>query len=148
MDRSNSLSPMDWPSDHQRGQLPMREEVQPWRFRATLTDPLQEPEAAAAIVNANKAVVSKPTSDDSKTGPVGTPNTNAHLRPGTSPLQRAWSFDPGAQGKFDKYGRRIFSNASNPHSPRGSAQNSIPGTPRRGDFEVRPHRDGRNGQMY
>lgn len=91
-----------------------------------------EPDAANAIVSANKAVIAT-AGDDLKTGPAGTPNNQ--LRPSTS-LQRAWSFDPSSQGKVDKYGRRILVNSSSPHSPRGSATNSIPGTPRRGDFDL------------
>jgi hypothetical protein len=91
-----------------------------------------EPEAAAAIVTANNAVL-KTTRDDLKTGPTATPNNQ--LRPSSS-MQRAWSFDPSSQHKVDKYGRRIL-NSSGPHSSRGSATNSIPGTPRGGEFDVR-----------
>jgi hypothetical protein len=90
-----------------------------------------EPEAAAAIVTANNAVL-KTTRDDFKTGPTATPNSQ--LRPSSS-MQRAWSFDPSSQHKVDKYGRRII-NPSGPHSSRGSATNSIPGTPRGGEFDL------------
>ncbi|CAM1506615.1 Fc.00g062560.m01.CDS01 [Cosmosporella sp. VM-42] len=85
-----------------------------------------EPEAAAAIVSAN---VVKP--DRTRTE-ITTPTisvTNAPQPPRPTGLQRHWS----SEGKFDKFGRRILINT--PGSRSGSAANSIPGTPRRGDSD-------------
>ncbi|KAH7023246.1 hypothetical protein EDB80DRAFT_34356 [Ilyonectria destructans] len=91
-----------------------------------------EPEAAAAIVSANIPVVqiTRPRLDD----PTNSASASAshQLRP--SGLQRAWSSDT----KFDKFGRRILINSP---SRSGSAANSIPGTPRRGDSDFEDEAD-------
>jgi hypothetical protein len=85
-----------------------------------------EPEAAAAIVSANKAPPVIKT-ESATPEPAGTPKS-PRSRP-ASALQRSWSFEPSSQPKFDKYGRRIHLNP--PTSSRsGSQTNSIPGTPR------------------
>ncbi|KAM5351730.1 hypothetical protein ACJ41O_004453 [Fusarium nematophilum] len=89
-----------------------------------------EQEAAAAIVNANAP--SKPTHSRSEApASVSTSSPATHHQRRPSGLQRHWS----SEGKFDKFGRRILVNS--PSSRSGSAHNSIPGTPRRGesDFE-------------
>ncbi|KAK7431117.1 hypothetical protein QQZ08_002398 [Neonectria magnoliae] len=88
-----------------------------------------EPEAAAAIVRANGPVIqiTQPRSEDL----TNSASASTHQRR-PSGLQRAWS----SEGKFDKFGRRILIN-----SPRGSAANSVPGTPRRGDSDFEDDAD-------
>lgn len=86
--------------------------------------PLQEPDAAAAIVRANVPIV-KP-----EQAPPTTSTTAAAPRPHNP--QRSWSTDLGGPPKFDKLGRRILS------SNTASGVNSGTGTPRRGDSDVRP----------
>ncbi|KPM41785.1 hypothetical protein AK830_g4786 [Neonectria ditissima] len=89
-----------------------------------------EPEAAAAIVRASAPVIqiSQPRPEDL----TSSTSTSSHQRR-PSGLQRAWS----SEGKFDKFGRRILIN-----SPRsGSAANSVPGTPRRGDSDFEDDAD-------
>ncbi|KAM5376997.1 hypothetical protein ACJZ2D_005199 [Fusarium nematophilum] len=89
-----------------------------------------EQEAAAAIVNANAP--SKPTHSRSEApASVSTSSPATHHQRRPSGLQRHWS----SEGKFDKFGRRILVNS--PSSRSGSAHNSIPGTPRRGESDVR-----------
>ncbi|KAH7162843.1 hypothetical protein B0J13DRAFT_21750 [Dactylonectria estremocensis] len=90
-----------------------------------------EPEAAAAIVTANSPVVqiTRPRLDDS----TNSSSASHNRRP--SGLQRAWSSD----AKLDKFGRRILINS--PGSRSGSAANSIPGTPRRGDSDFEDDAD-------
>ncbi|KJZ73671.1 hypothetical protein HIM_07004 [Hirsutella minnesotensis 3608] len=93
-----------------------------------------EPQAAAAIVKANVPAITTDFVDSQRSQ---TPNTeSASQRP--SAIKRAWSAEPGAPPKFDKLGRRILINStgSRPGSRNGSATNSTPGTPRRGDFEA------------
>lgn len=87
----------------------------------------QEPDAAAAIVSANKAPPIIKT-ESATPEPAGTPKS-PRSRP-ASALQRSWSFEPNS--KFDKYGRRIHLNppTSSSRSGSGSQTNSIPGTPR------------------
>ncbi|PHH91467.1 hypothetical protein CDD83_368 [Cordyceps sp. RAO-2017] len=90
-----------------------------------------EPEAAAAIVNANVPAI---TTEYVKTESTTT-TSNAASRPQRpSSIQRAWSSEAGAPPKFDKLGRRILIN-SNGSRP-GSAANSTPGTPRRVDSDM------------
>ncbi|KAJ4170461.1 hypothetical protein NW754_006599 [Fusarium falciforme] len=87
-----------------------------------------EPQAAAAIVTVNLPSTSNHTATDAQASTShSTPSAHNSRRP--SGIQRHWS----SEGKFDKFGRRILSPSSLP----GSAGNSIPGTPRRGesDFE-------------
>ncbi|KAF4463101.1 pyruvate carboxylase [Fusarium albosuccineum] len=84
-----------------------------------------EPEAAAAIVSANGP--SKPShtrTEATTSAPASTSTTHHQRRP--SGLQRNWS----SEGKFDKFGRRIL-------SPGSRSGNSTPGTPRRGESDVR-----------
>lgn len=79
----------------------------------------QEPEAAAAIVNANIPIIqTELIKNDTHT------SSQQQQRP-SSGLRRAWSSEAGAQPRFDKMGRRIL--ISSPKS--GSAANSTPGTP-------------------
>lgn len=93
-----------------------------------------EPEAAAAIVSANIPVVqiTRPRLDDPTNSASASASPSHQLRP--SGLQRAWSSDT----KFDKFGRRILINSP---SRSGSAANSIPGTPRRGDSDFEDEAD-------
>ncbi|KAF4344751.1 pyruvate carboxylase [Fusarium beomiforme] len=86
----------------------------------------QDPGAAEAIVSANNPSNSSYTRVEATaaaTAPTSNATTN-HRRP--TGLQRHWSSE-----KFDKFGRRILS----PGSHSGSAVNSSPGTPRRGESE-------------
>ncbi|KAM0347053.1 hypothetical protein ACHAPU_004992 [Fusarium lateritium] len=88
-----------------------------------------DPGAAEAIVSANSHSHSSYTRTDANvtaTAPASSPATHTQKRP--TGLQRHWSSE-----KFDKFGRRVLS----PGSHAGSAANSGPGTPRRGesDFE-------------
>ncbi|KAJ4235916.1 hypothetical protein NW759_001000 [Fusarium solani] len=94
-----------------------------------LTSPAhQEPEAATAIVTAHLPSTSNRTATDAQASTShSTPSAHNSRRP--SGIQRHWS----SEGKFDKFGRRILSPSSLP----GSAGNSIPGTPRRGESDVR-----------
>lgn len=57
-----------------------------------------------------------------------TGGTSSPHRPSSS--RRAWSTEPGMIPRFDKFGRRIMISSA------GSAANSTPGTPRRGDSDV------------
>lgn len=85
---------------------------------------VQEPDAAASIVQANVPVI--------KTDHPTEGETNQQERPST--VRRTWSAEPGSQPKFDKLGRRILVNSGGSWS--GSAANSTPGTPRRGESDV------------
>ncbi|KAF9779692.1 hypothetical protein IL306_001599 [Fusarium sp. DS 682] len=90
-----------------------------------------DPGAAEAIVSANNPSNTSYTRVEvtaAATAPSSIPTTNQRRPTG---LQRHWSSE-----KFDKFGRRILS----PGSHSGSAVNSSPGTPRRGESDVRqPH---------
>ncbi|KAJ4283272.1 hypothetical protein NW764_002673 [Fusarium oxysporum] len=101
-----------------------------------------DPGAAEAIVSANNPSNSSYTRVEvtaAATAPTSSPTTNQQRRP--TGLQRHWSSE-----KFDKFGRRILS----PGSHSGSAVNSSPGTPRRGesDFEEDLERAGTLMQLY
>lgn len=61
------------------------------------------------------------------------PNTTQAQVPRPTAMRRNWSADPNGP-RFDKLGRRILVNNANSRS--GSATNSTPGTPRRGDSDV------------
>ncbi|KAM0554129.1 hypothetical protein ACHAPJ_006928 [Fusarium lateritium] len=90
-----------------------------------------DPGAAEAIVSANNPSHSSYTrTDAAATVPTSSPATHPQRRP--TGLQRHWS----SEGKFDKFGRRILS----PGSHSGSNGNSSPGTPRRGESDVRHSR--------
>lgn len=91
-----------------------------------LTVALQEPDAAAAIVQANIPII--------KTNNVTSEPSNNSQSQRPSAVRRTWSADPGSQPKFDKFGRRILVSSAGSWS--GSANNSTPGTPRRGDSDV------------
>ncbi|KID90318.1 hypothetical protein MAJ_00935, partial [Metarhizium majus ARSEF 297] len=80
-----------------------------------------EPEAAAAIVNANVPIV--------KAEQLAEPKTSAPSPqpPRPTNMKRSWSSETGVPPKFDKLGRRILINSG---SRSGSAANSSPGTPR------------------
>ncbi|KAK1240917.1 hypothetical protein MKX07_006350 [Trichoderma sp. CBMAI-0711] len=84
-----------------------------------------EPEAAAAIVNANLPIIQPefPKSDS--------PAPSQQQQRPSSGLRRAWSSEAAMQPKFDKMGRRIL--ISSPKS--GSAANSSPGTPQPSNYE-------------
>ncbi|EGR50502.1 uncharacterized protein TRIREDRAFT_121089 [Trichoderma reesei QM6a] len=84
-----------------------------------------EPEAAAAIVNANLPIIQAefPKSDS--------PAPSQQQQRPSSGLRRAWSSEAAMQPKFDKMGRRIL--ISSPKS--GSAANSSPGTPQPSNYE-------------
>ncbi|KAM0244565.1 hypothetical protein ACHAP5_006134 [Fusarium lateritium] len=103
-----------------------------------------DPGAAEAIVSANSASHPSYTRIDTTTAttataPTSSPAIQDQKRP--TGLQRHWSSE-----KFDKFGRRILSQTS--HS--GSAANSGPGTPRRGesDFEEDLERASTLMQLY
>ncbi|RGP62882.1 pyruvate carboxylase [Fusarium longipes] len=100
-----------------------------------------DPGAAEAIVSANNPPHSSyPRTDATVTALTSSPsNNNNQRRP--AGLQRHWSSE-----KFDKFGRRILS----PNSHTGSAGNSVPGTPRRGesDFEEDLERASTLMQLY
>ncbi|KAL4725999.1 hypothetical protein ACLX1H_006675 [Fusarium chlamydosporum] len=101
-----------------------------------------DPGAAEAIVSANNPPhPNYPRTDATATAPTSSPSTNNQRRP--TGLQRHWSSE-----KFDKFGRRILSPGSGSHA--GSAVNSIPGTPRRGesDFEEDLERASTLMQLY
>ncbi|KAF4441889.1 pyruvate carboxylase [Fusarium austroafricanum] len=91
-----------------------------------------DPGAAEAIVSANNPSHSSYAQTEATapvTAPTSSPTTHQQRRP--TGLQRHWSSE-----KFDKFGRRILS----PGSHSGSVVNSSPGTPRRGELDVRhPH---------
>lgn len=95
-------------------------------LESILTILVQDPGAAEAIVSANNAHSSYPRTDATVNALTSSPSTNNQKRP--AGLQRHWSSE-----KFDKFGRRILT----PSSHTGSAGNSIPGTPRRGESDVR-----------
>ncbi|KAF5020783.1 hypothetical protein F66182_7191 [Fusarium sp. NRRL 66182] len=91
-----------------------------------------DPGAAEAIVSANNPSHHNYTRNEAPTSvPTSSPPATHQPRRPTG-LQRHWS----QEGKFDKFGRRILSSGS--HS--GSAGNSSPGTPRRGELDVRNFR--------
>ncbi|KAL6924713.1 hypothetical protein FSST1_001987 [Fusarium sambucinum] len=99
-----------------------------------------DPGAAEAIVSASNAAHSSyPRTDATVNALTSSPSTNNQKRP--AGLQRHWSSE-----KFDKFGRRILS----PSSHTGSAGNSVPGTPRRGesDFEEDLERASTLMQLY
>ncbi|CAG7554476.1 unnamed protein product [Fusarium equiseti] len=99
-----------------------------------------DPGAAEAIVSASNPPQPIYTrADATATAPTSSPATNNQRRP--TGLQRHWSSE-----KFDKFGRRILS----PNSHTGSAGNSVPGTPRRGesDFEEDLERASTLMQLY
>lgn len=95
------------------------------------TDNQQEPQAAAAIVNANIPIVRSDLAHDASTSQ---PQQSQQQRP--SSVRRHWSSEQAGLPKFDKLGRRILINSPNMSRP-SSNTNSIPGTPRRGDSDVR-----------
>lgn len=81
-----------------------------------------EAETATAIINANTAL-HRP--EPPRTSTASAPPED--LRP--SVLRRALS----AEGPVDRFGRRIIPGSTGSRS--GSATNSVPGTPRRGDVD-------------
>ncbi|OAQ72197.1 hypothetical protein VFPPC_00227 [Pochonia chlamydosporia 170] len=83
-----------------------------------------EPEAAAAIVNANVPIIKAEFIEPKPAAPTGS------QAPRPTNMKRSWSSEPGVPPKFDKLGRRILINSG---SRSGSAANSIPGTPRLSD---------------
>ncbi|KAL6895658.1 hypothetical protein HDV57DRAFT_20003 [Trichoderma longibrachiatum] len=84
-----------------------------------------EPEAAAAIVNANLPITQAELPKSDSPAP-----SQQQQRP-SSGLRRAWSSEAAMQPRFDKMGRRIL--ISSPKS--GSAANSTPGTPQPSNYE-------------
>ncbi|KAL6868522.1 hypothetical protein J3F83DRAFT_698834 [Trichoderma novae-zelandiae] len=85
-----------------------------------------EPEAAAAIVNANLPIIQA----DFNKSDTQTSSQQQQQRP-SSGLRRAWSSEASMQPRFDKMGRRIL--ISSPKS--GSAANSTPGTPQPSNYD-------------
>ncbi|KAM0253589.1 hypothetical protein ACHAQJ_007217 [Trichoderma viride] len=84
-----------------------------------------EPEAAAAIVNANIPIIqTEYIKNDAHE------SFQQQQRP-SSALRRAWSSEAAMQPRFDKMGRRIL--ISSPKS--GSAANSTPGTPQPSTYD-------------
>ncbi|KFH47310.1 hypothetical protein ACRE_018410 [Hapsidospora chrysogenum ATCC 11550] len=86
-----------------------------------------EPEAAAAIVNANNPVARTDTPSE----PPTSSGPRQAERPRPSAIQRAWSSEAGL---VDKFGRKIKVASPSPRS--NSAANSTPGTPRRGESDI------------
>jgi hypothetical protein len=91
-----------------------------------------EPEAAAAIVNANNTVIHSELARHHGSVNVSVISTPQQANNRPSMLKRAWSTEAGP---VDKFGRRIMVASNSPRS--GSAANSTPGTPRGGDWPVR-----------
>ncbi|OAA42556.1 hypothetical protein NOR_04687 [Metarhizium rileyi] len=85
-----------------------------------------EPEAAAAIVNANVPVIKAEIAEPKTSAP-------SPQAPRPTNMKRSWSSEPGVPPKFDKLGRRILISSG---SRSGSAANSSPGTPRLSDSNV------------
>ncbi|PTB65415.1 hypothetical protein BBK36DRAFT_1122470 [Trichoderma citrinoviride] len=84
-----------------------------------------EPEAAAAIVNADVPIIQPEfVRSDFQA------SSQQQQRP-SSGLRRAWSSEAAMQPRFDKMGRRIL--ISSPKS--GSAANSTPGTPQPSNYD-------------
>ncbi|KAL2023474.1 hypothetical protein VTK56DRAFT_2470 [Thermocarpiscus australiensis] len=109
------------------------ESIQLAQMLADLSDlnATQEPQAAVALVNANKT--STPASDSNR--------SSEHLQVRPRPRHHQRSGSGGSAGssasfisraaspaKFDKYGRRIL---TPPNTRTNSAYGSVPGTPRR-----------------
>ncbi|PHH68951.1 hypothetical protein CDD80_7118 [Ophiocordyceps camponoti-rufipedis] len=94
-----------------------------------------EPQAAAAIVNAS--IPMRPPMVKTESSNPTSPSAMQPSRPQRpSSMQRAWTSEATAPPKFDKLGRRLLVNTATGSRP-GSAANSTPGTPRRGDSDVR-----------
>ncbi|KAM3435530.1 hypothetical protein MY1884_003704 [Beauveria asiatica] len=87
-----------------------------------------EPQAAAAIVNANIPIVRSESANESPTS-----QPQQQQRP--SAMRRHWSTEQAGLPKFDKLGRRILISSPNMSRP-SSNTNSIPGTPRGGGSDV------------
>lgn len=87
-----------------------------------------EPQAAAAIVNANVPIVRPESANESST------SHPQQQQPRPPAMRRHWSTEPGLP-KFDKLGRRILISSPNLSRP-SSNTNSIPGTPRGGGSDV------------
>ncbi|KAF4594567.1 pyruvate carboxylase [Ophiocordyceps camponoti-floridani] len=93
-----------------------------------------EPQAAAAIVNAG--IPMRPPMVKTESSNPTSPSATQSSRPQRpSSMQRSWTAEASAPPKFDKLGRRLLVNTSTGSRP-GSAANSTPGTPRRGDSDV------------
>ncbi|OAA74022.1 hypothetical protein ISF_00923 [Cordyceps fumosorosea ARSEF 2679] len=89
-----------------------------------------EPQAAAAIVNANVPIVRPEPVNESST------STPQQQQPPRAPaMRRHWSNEQAGLPKFDKLGRRILVSSPNLSRP-SSNTNSIPGTPRGGGSDV------------
>ncbi|OAQ99521.1 hypothetical protein LLEC1_05929 [Akanthomyces lecanii] len=89
-----------------------------------------EPQAAAAIVNANVPIV---RTDLANAAPTSQPPQQQQQRPPA--MRRHWSTEQPGLPKFDKLGRRILISSPNLSRP-SSNTNSIPGTPRGGSSDV------------
>ncbi|EGX93934.1 hypothetical protein CCM_02205 [Cordyceps militaris CM01] len=89
-----------------------------------------EPQAAAAIVNANVPIVRPESANESST------SHPQQQQPRPPAMRRHWSTEPGLP-KFDKLGRRILISSPNLSRP-SSNTNSIPGTPRGGGSDASP----------
>ncbi|KAM0665429.1 hypothetical protein ACQRIT_006286 [Beauveria bassiana] len=89
-----------------------------------------EPQAAAAIVNANVPIVRSESANES---PTSQPQQQQQQRPPA--MRRHWSTEQAGLPKFDKLGRRILISSPNMSRP-SSNTNSIPGTPRGGGSDV------------
>ncbi|KAK8141968.1 hypothetical protein G3M48_009548 [Beauveria asiatica] len=87
-----------------------------------------EPQAAAAIVNANIPIVRSESANESPTS-----QPQQQQRPPA--MRRHWSTEQAGLPKFDKLGRRILISSPNMSRP-SSNTNSIPGTPRGGGSDV------------
>ncbi|KAJ2973561.1 hypothetical protein NQ176_g6537 [Zarea fungicola] len=92
-----------------------------------------EPQAAAAIVNANVPIVRADMVHETPASSHPHQPQQQNSRP--SGVRRHWSNEQAGLPKFDKLGRRILISSPNMSRPSSTA-NSIPGTPRRGDSDI------------
>ncbi|TQV99825.1 hypothetical protein V2A60_005256 [Cordyceps javanica] len=90
-----------------------------------------EPQAAAAIVNANVPIVRPDLAGESSTSHPH----QQQQQPRPPAMRRHWSTEQSGLPKFDKLGRRILISSPNLSRP-SSNTNSIPGTPRGGGSDV------------
>ncbi|KAM3512289.1 hypothetical protein MY11210_004073 [Beauveria gryllotalpidicola] len=91
-----------------------------------------EPQAAAAIINANVPNVRSESANESPTSQSQQQPPQQQRPPA---IRRNWSTEQAGLPKFDKLGRRILISSPNISRP-SSNTNSIPGTPRGNGSDV------------
>lgn len=96
--------------------------------RALTSVPEQEPDAAAALVSANKAITQAVVAPDPST--LKAPEQRHHQRVASA---SAVASRTGSPSRFENFGRRLL---TPPITRSNSAHGSIPGTPKK-DVEVR-----------